>query len=329
MSTALAILSIALVGASALASALAWMMGRRLTRPAAVLDAQAEAIRHLNASGTHEFESTWHVLSCGIKVHLLHRICKAGKEATLLIIPGTGSFSLSYVPFMNHLTHKHVYVLDLPGWGISDCPLASDGAPLNLAKAPLPDLYRFYADVIAEVASLTAPTHLLAHSLGALFTVHFMRHHPHAAAPLNINLMSLPGLSAKLEHAWLWAWLIKHSVPEMLLKQWWAPYVWYCARWWISGAGPVKRFHAIALMNPKGRGYQILARHITTQNEWSPLCIDTLREHATPKTRLMFGANDTIVSPGPDVHGVERVTMARSWHNPSSDEGARIAAYLS
>ena len=317
--------------ASVAACILAWITGVSPEPVKSIMDMQDQAIAQLN------MESDWRVLSCGTRVHLLHRFNASKNGTCLLIIPGTGSYSVSYAAFLQNLAHEHVYVIDLPGWGISDCPPAI----MDLATAPLTEIYQFYARVIAEIVSAQPHTHILAHSLGAFLTVQFMHRYPEIASPINTTLMSLPGLTAQMsEYTWFWSWLIRYSVPERLLRQWWAPYMWYCVRWWNCNTDPLTRFHTIALMNPKGRGYQILARHMHKNEEWAPLCLPTLLECARYPSRrhiqLIFGMQDTLVSlkHHPRIiellkeSGVGCVLMAQSGHNPSADEGARVAACL-
>lgn len=330
--------------ASVAAFLLAWITGMSpdpvSTR--SILDLQEQAIAQLNVISDHkvQVESEWRVLSCGTRIHLLHRFDERAKNGTrLLIIPGTGSYSLSYVEFLQHLTHEHVYVLDLPGWGISDCPPAS----MDLATAPLTQIYEFYARVIAEIVSdePNAPhTHILSHSLGAFLTVQFLHRYPAIASRINTTLMSLPGLTPQMsEHTWFWSWLIRYSVPERLLRQWWAPHLWYCVRWWNCGMDPLTRFHTIALMNPKGCGWQILARHMRRRKAWAPICLPTLLECARDQAhiQLIFGMQDTLVSlkQHPRITellkeaGVGVIVLSESGHNPSADEGGRrVAACL-
>jgi len=215
--------------------------------------------------------------------------------------------------------YDEIYVVDMPGWGISD---SFEG--IDLKRDEMEVVYDRYAQLIAElhchIRGLrgTERCDILAHSLGAFLTVQCMRRHPLLLGDSHIRLACTPGLTAKMSpYDWFWSWLIQYSLPERLLKQW---DLWHCVRWWCTGSDPLTWFCAVALLNPEGEGYEVLGRHMGAGREWGPLCLDDLvlaKRCGKMRVTMIWGEHDTLVClrDRPDVmkrlraEGIESVTI--------------------
>ena len=262
------------------------------------------------------FESLWVDLPTAKRVHMLHWSRIRGKrkangmgrlgglgKAPLLCIPGTGSYSMCYIDFIqSQEAYDEIYVVDMPGWGISD---SLEG--IDLKKDELDAIHDRYAQLIAElychIRALRGVTavDILAHSLGAFLTVQCMRRHALVLEDSHIRLLCMPGLTTKMSPSdWFWSWLIRYSLPERLLKQW---DIWHCVRWWCRGSDPLTWFCAVALLNPEGEGYEVLGRHMTigsgSDKGWAPLCLDDMilaMRYGKMQVTMIWGEHDTLVS---------------------------------
>jgi len=204
-------------------------------------------------------------------------------------------------------------VIDLPGWGISDSPSAID-----IKHSKLHDIHVYYSQLIAELylnikeRSRSTRVDILGHSLGAYLVIQFMKRNIKMIDGASITLFCTPGMTAKMsEYDWFWAWLIKFSIPERYMKQW---NLWHCVRWWFAEhTDPLTRFHAIALFNPEGEGYDVLAKHMNItldadwniSTRWEPVCIDELicvaKANDSVKLSIVWGDMDTLVCLKEDV----------------------------
>lgn len=255
-----------------------------------------DILGYLKESLDEGVASLWIDLPIQKRVHLLHwKNTSSPNQKALLCIPGTGSYSICYLNLMRSLeTYSDVYVLDLPGWGISDSP------ELDLRDAMLESIHQYYAQVIAEVychvLRRQSKCEILAHSLGAYLMVHCMTRHKHVLGNTRVTLMSTPGLTSRMSgFDWFWSGLITYSIPEKLLKKWGG--LWHWVRWLYSESDPLTWFNAVALLNPEGEGYEVLARHMKGR-EWSPLVLEELVYVATTTQitiTMIWGNIDTLV----------------------------------
>jgi len=234
-------------------------------------------------------------------------------------------------------THSDIYIVDLPGWGISD-------SPARFLK--IDAMHEYYAQVIAEVYCYlrqrsSSRLDVLAHSLGAYLTIQSIkikRHAPVFEKETKIVLISTPGLTPKMSaYDWFWGWLITYSFPEKLMKK--SPsQIWHCIRWFNINANPLDWFHTIALFNPEGEGYEVLARHMKVSYGkrpiWNYLCLNDLIQIAPYfKITMVWGDNDTLVSikENPRIleqlqeAGIQNVFLMDSGHSLVSDDYKQIA----
>lgn len=310
---------------------LSWMWGTRVkgSSRADILDSLKECVAYLG-----DVQSVWLDLPSAKRIHLLYRPCPDRPRKALLCIPGTGAYSIGYLELMRSLnTYTDIFVLDMPGWGISDSP-----GPTDFDSRFSDSVLKYYSQVIAEVycriltLTNTEKCDVSAHSLGAHLMIHCMARHYDILGNTRIVLMCTPGLTETLsDYEWFWGWLIAYAIPEKVLKKhrdWWD--IWHCIRWIHTNSDPLTWFRTVALFNPEGEGYRVLAEHLT-------LCLDELVESAKKMSvTMVWGDVDTLVSIKKNKAilerlqeaGISNIFLRDAGHCLVSDEHHTIADIL-
>ncbi len=161
---------------------------------------------------------------------------------------------------------QSIYVLDLPGYGLSDDPL-----DFCLKSSNLTAIFEGYNDILEHVAQhilhvekSSSSIEILAHSMGGPIAVNFVSKHPTLCSHLFLcnSAGLLPVMST---YGAFWAFPIKFEFPEKLLKTRWCANLCGAIRLAFGSSDPFVRFNMIYLFNTHGAGYALLSRHMHIQ----------------------------------------------------------------
>jgi pimeloyl-ACP methyl ester carboxylesterase len=163
-----------------------------------------------NVSTDYTFvESQW-LFDKDDEIHFFRsKVTKALSSSPIyLCLHGTGSASVSFLPFIQELSiaGKQAIAIDLPGYGITKTSL---------------ETYDVIQKVIDELKYTDRPIHIVAHSLGCVYSCEYAS--IRAANIVKITWISPPGLL--VFRSSLWLWLIAHGIPEHHITFSWA---WPC-----------------------------------------------------------------------------------------------------
>jgi len=223
-------------------------------------------------------------------ISLRYACCKDQDDTKppLLFLPGSYASSAPFLAASAILSaHFRVYILDLPGWGVSD--------DLPFHKFSVEDLISCHVDVTQQFLQvMKLPKAVIAaHSLAGFFAVHHA--HQYAAQVEQLILINPAGLLPLLgDSTAYWSFLFKTGVHNYLLRS--LSFFILPALQGFSGMGESALFQT-SLLCSRLSGVHILSKLISwnlTHTCWKVPCIDMLCS-LTVETVLIYGSADTLL----------------------------------
>jgi len=237
------------------------------------------------------------------------------KDDPIVILHGLFSSSFSFLELASALSNQHqVFVMDLPGWGVSE--------GLNRHDGDADDIIQQYIECIKQFIHLVTRKKviLIAHSFSGFLAVHFAKKYPNLIS--NLVLVSPAGLFPLSSSTGMyWAVFFYTTVHY---------YIVYYLRWillpivFILTSRPLVRFSFVQLSSHLP-AFQIIRAffHIDLWSAyWKYPCVHDLIQLQIP-TSMIYGSSDN-VTPAHNGEAIQKVTFGRIvcivmdgvWHNP-------------
>ena len=250
-----------------------------------------------------EFTSIW----IDNKIHVLHYDCKnANKKTPILLVHGTNSFSINYVEYAKKSVDRDFFILDVPGWGISewfnDCDSVRE--EMNI-------IYERYKETLVRVIEyLSKHTNnkkwiFHGHSLGGFMGVNTLfLTNTFSDEDTNIQiehyyLSNIPGLYNVTNYGFFWGYILTYALPEIIVKNDIGKYLCLLPLYLFRHSSPLVKCRIANLYNKTAvNGARFCARHMErtsmTTFVWVSCIHDQLIQHDAGNITLIYGENDTV-----------------------------------
>lgn len=200
---------------------------------------------------------------CGGKVHVLCRYATIfSNYPPIVFIHESGSSSFHYAEFMKSFPNIYdVYCIDLPGWGVSECP------PFHLETAELLRCYDYYGNIIMSALAEIHPSKdakfvFVGHSFGALLLMKAIAldYIPQRKIKRCI-LTCMPGLDCQTAKYHFNGSLFISGWMESIFKQWWARHLFSALLY--RKKTQLQTLQHMCSFIPNGIGYKLLGKHMS------------------------------------------------------------------
>lgn len=238
-----------------------------------------------------EYDFAWLPIDLSYKgqsyrMHYTTKRCQSSKPVAI-IMHGAYSSSVPFLDLADAMSNDYTtYVLDIPGWGLSDGPSLKDLSASDIIELHSQMLVQFMNSHSIDKAVV------LAHSLCGFFSVCFASQYPMRVEKL--VLMNPAGIFSTLgDSGAYWALLFKTGFHNRLLRVL-RPFIIPIVSILTSSSHVM--FHLNLLASPM-QNVELLPKFITSTphlSGWLRPCFSDLLALDVP-TALIYGANDGLV----------------------------------